>query len=68
MAYKASGWRELGQTQGYGRCQQDYCVKHDQPKALWVKELKPNAWRSRVYPAPPLFEDWEPCRLPSPAR
>jgi hypothetical protein len=45
-AYKASGWGELGPTQGYGRCQQDYYVKHDRPKALWVKELKPNARRS----------------------
>src|ERR1019366_6731778 len=45
-AYKASGWRELGPTQGYGRCQQDYYVKHGRPKALWVKELKPNARRS----------------------
>ena len=45
-AYKASGWREFGPTQGYGRCQQDYYVKHDRPKALWVKELKPNARRS----------------------
>ncbi len=45
-AYKASGWSELGSTQGYGRCPQDYYVKHDRPKALFVKELKPNARRS----------------------
>jgi len=45
-AYKASGWIELGQTQGYGRCQQDYYVKHDRPKALFVKELKSKARRS----------------------
>jgi hypothetical protein len=45
-AYKASGWSPLGPTQGYGRCQQDYYVKHDRPKALWVKELKKNARRS----------------------
>lgn len=45
-AYKASGWSELGPTQGYGRCQQDYYVKHDRPKALWVKELKRKARRS----------------------
>ena len=45
-AYKASGWTELGPTQGYGRSQQDYYVKHDRPKALFVKELKPNARRS----------------------
>lgn len=45
-AYKASGWSELGPTQGYGRCQQDYYVKHDRPKALFVKELKKKARRS----------------------
>src|ERR1700722_7778210 len=45
-AYKAGGWTELGPTQGYGRCQQDYYVKHDRPKALFVKELKRNARRS----------------------
>lgn len=45
-AYKASGWSEVGLTQGYGRCQQDYYVKHNRPKALFVKELKPKARRS----------------------
>ncbi len=45
-AYKASGWSQLGPTQGYGRCPQDYYVKHDRPKVLFVKELKPNARRS----------------------
>jgi hypothetical protein len=45
-AYKASGWTELGPTQGYGRCGQDYYVKHDRPKALFVRELKKNARRS----------------------
>jgi hypothetical protein len=45
-AYKASGWTELGPTQGYGRCGQDYYVKHDRPKALFVKELKRKARRS----------------------
>jgi predicted transposase YbfD/YdcC len=44
-AYKASGWMELGPTQGYGRCGQDYYVKHDRPKALFVKELNPKARR-----------------------
>jgi len=32
--------------QGYGRCGQDYYVKHERPKALFVKELKPQARRS----------------------
>jgi len=55
-AYKASGWIELGTTQGYGRCQQDYYVKHNRPKALFVKELKPNARRSlRAEHLPPKW-------------
>ena len=55
-AYKASGWTELGPTQGYGRCQQDYYVKHNRPKALFVKELKPNARRSlRAEHLPPRW-------------
>ncbi len=45
-AYKASGWIDLGLTQGYGRSRQDYYVKHNQPKALFVKELKREARRS----------------------
>lgn len=37
--YKCSGWSELGLTKGWGRCAQDYYVKHERPKQLWVKEL-----------------------------
>ena len=58
-AYKASGWTELGPTQGYGRSQQDYYVKHDRPKALFVKELKPNARRSLCADhLPPRWRWW----------
>lgn len=45
-AYRAGGWTELGPTQGYGRCQQDYYVKHNRPKALFVKALNKTARRS----------------------
>jgi hypothetical protein len=38
-SYKVSGWKQLGQTTGYGRHGQDYYVKHDLPKQLWVREL-----------------------------
>jgi len=41
--YKASGWTLLGQTQGYGRCRQDYYVEHQRPKQLWVRELREGA-------------------------
>jgi Domain of unknown function (DUF4338)/DDE_Tnp_1-associated len=44
--YTASGWKELGQTDGWGRCQRDYYVKHDKPKRLFVRPLRPNSCRS----------------------
>ena len=44
--YTASGWIELGQTDGWGRCQRDYYVKHDRPKRLLVRPLRPNSCRS----------------------
>lgn len=44
--YTASGWQELGLTDGWGRCARDYYVKHNKPKRLFVKELRRNARRS----------------------
>jgi hypothetical protein len=44
--YRASGWTELGQTDGWGRCQRDYYVKHDRPKRLFVRPLRRNSCRS----------------------
>jgi hypothetical protein len=44
--YSASGWIELGQTDGWGRCQRDYYVKHDKPKRLFVRALRRNSCRS----------------------
>jgi len=41
--YKVSGWQELGLTQGYGRKRGDFYLKHDRPKQLWVRELRPGA-------------------------
>lgn len=52
--YQASGWTLLGQTQGYQRSRQDYYVKHERPKQLWVRELRPGArtiLRGRNLPA-----------------
>ena len=37
--YKASGWRLLGPTAGYGRHAQDFYERHDRPKQLWVRVL-----------------------------
>jgi hypothetical protein len=44
--YTANGWQELGQTDGWGRHQRDYYVKHDKPKRLFARELCSNARRS----------------------
>jgi hypothetical protein len=44
--YTANGWQELGLTDGWGRRQRDYYVKHNRPKRLFVRELVPNARRS----------------------
>lgn len=44
--YTANGWIELGQTDGWGRSQRDYYVKHDKPKRLFVRPLEPNSCRS----------------------
>jgi hypothetical protein len=44
--YTANGWKELGQTDGWGRQRRDYYVKHDKPKRLFVRELCDNARRS----------------------
>ena len=41
--YKVSGWTALGLTDGWGRTAEDYYVKHDRPKQLWVRELVPGA-------------------------
>jgi len=44
--YSASGWEELGKTDGSGRHQRDYYVRHDKPKRLFVRELYRKARRS----------------------
>jgi hypothetical protein len=41
--YKCSGWTQLGRTQGYGRRSEDYYLKHDKPKQLWIKALVKHA-------------------------
>lgn len=64
--YRASGWTELGETSGYGRCRKDYYVRHNKPKRLFVKPLYRNAQRSlqaeHLKPALALVEDKVPRR------
>ena len=59
--YTASGWKELGMTQGHGRHRRDYYVKHGCPKRLFVRELEKNARRSlqaeRLKPSLRAVED-----------
>lgn len=38
--YKASGWTLLGKTKGFERSRKDFYEAHDQPKQLWVRELR----------------------------
>jgi hypothetical protein len=38
-SYKVTGWTQLGKTEGYARHCQDYYVRHDRPKQLWVRSL-----------------------------
>ena len=42
-AYKASNWILLGKTDGFKRVAQDFYVRHDRPKQLWVKSLEVDA-------------------------
>ena len=44
--YRANGWREVGLTDGWGRCRRDFYVQHDKPKRLFVREIVKNARRS----------------------
>lgn len=41
--YKASGWTLLGKTKGFERSRKDFYQAHDQPKELWVRELREGA-------------------------
>jgi hypothetical protein len=54
-AYKAAGWKLLGQTDGFGRVAEDFYTLHDRPKQLWVKSLVPDApalLSAQVFPEP----------------
>jgi hypothetical protein len=55
-AYKVSGWCRLGHTAGGKRSAEDFYLKHDRPKQVWVRELEKNACaRLRADALPP---DW----------
>lgn len=44
-AYKASGWKALGLSAGFGRVAQDFYEPHERPKQLYVREIVKHAAR-----------------------
>jgi hypothetical protein len=44
-AYKASGWKALGLSAGFGRTAQDFYEAHDRPKQHYVREITRHAAR-----------------------
>ena len=63
--YRASGWTHLGQTDGWGRQREDFYVRHDRPKQLWVRELWPGALGLlRAQTLPPEWEAQEAAVVP----
>lgn len=64
--YSASGWSELGATDGCGRHARDFYVRHDRPKRLFARELCRNARRSlqaeHLRPALAMVEALAPAR------
>jgi hypothetical protein len=55
-AYKASGWTLLGTTKGYARARREYYTRHDSPKQLYVRVLRPNALE--LLRAEQMDEEW----------
>jgi hypothetical protein len=41
--YRACGFEAVGPTQGFTRSSRDFYIPHDQPKQLYLRELKPRA-------------------------
>ena len=59
-SYAVSGWTQVGQTDGWGRHRQDFYVRHDRPKQLWVRELRTGARELlRAERLPPEWKELE---------
>jgi len=41
--YRACGFTAIGPTQGFARSSRDFYVEHDEPKQLYLRELRPGA-------------------------
>jgi hypothetical protein len=63
-SYKASGWTLLGKTKGFERSRKDFYQAHDQPKELWVRELREGA--RTVLRGPNLPKDCVSCQKDAP--
>jgi hypothetical protein len=61
-AYKAAGWKLLGQTDGFGRVAEDFYTRHDRPKQLWVKSLVADA--PALLSAAVLPQSWQAYEKP----
>ena len=71
--YKASGWRALGKTKGYGRSRKDFYQRHDRPKELYWRELnrkglKQLARKNLPERYQPFETDYRLCPLGAPAQ
>lgn len=59
-AYKVSGWSHLGKTAGWKRDADDFYVKHQSPKQIWVRELVKHACvKLRAAQLPPAWAQVE---------
>ena len=41
--YRACGFEAVGPTRGFSRASRDFYLRHDQPKQLYLRELRPGA-------------------------
>jgi hypothetical protein len=66
-AYKAAGWKRLDDTSGYARVAEDFYVRHERPKQLWVRALDAADFRGlRAQSLPPALGSFE--KPPPPRR
>ena len=70
-AYKASGWRAVGQSLGFKRVAEDFYVAHERPKQLYLRELVKHAGpKLRQRHLPPTLREHEQkvdpsCQMPN---
>ena len=58
--YRAANWIEIGVTKGFGRSRLDFYQLHQQPKAIFLYPLVPNA--RQILSAPVMPPAWAPYR------